>query len=108
MNSRNWAEDETKMAFALYFLLDPREFSKSNPDAINLAFTIDRTPAAVSAKLWNISAHDTNHIEAGYSGMRHASKLDHQIWTEYDSAATSSSLNPPSCSPTPSLPGATS
>lgn len=85
MNSRNWTEDEAKMAFALYFLLDLREFNKSNPDAISLAFTIDRTPAAVSAKLWNISAHDTNHIEAGYSGMRHASKLDHQIWTEYDS-----------------------
>lgn len=85
MERRNWTVSETKMAFALYFLLEPSQISKHNADIIGLATAIDRTPSAVSLKLSNISAHDPNRIEAGYVGMKHSNRLDRQIWLKYES-----------------------
>lgn len=85
MERRNWTDNETKMAFALYFLLEPNQISKHNADVINLATAINRTPSAVALKLWNISAHDPNRIEAGHVGMKHSNRLDRQIWLEYES-----------------------
>lgn len=84
MERRNWTISETKMAFALYFLLETSQINKHNADVINLATAIDRTPSAVSLKLSNISAHDPNRIEAGYVGMKHSNRLDRQIWLEYE------------------------
>lgn len=83
MARRNWTPEETKMAFALYFLLEPKEQEKGNPDVIKFAAAIDRTPAAVSLKLSNIASNDTNRIEAGRIGMTHASRLDREILLEY-------------------------
>ena len=85
MARRNWTPEETKMAFALYMLLEPRELDKRNENVIHLASCIDRTPASVSLKLANLAAHDVNRVEAGHMGMRHSSKLDRDIWIEYSS-----------------------
>lgn len=85
MARRNRTPEETKMAFALYFLLEPKKQEKGNPDVIKFSAAIDRTPAAVGLKLSNIASNDMNRIEAGRVGMTHASRLDREIWLEYDS-----------------------
>lgn len=85
MAGRKWTLEETKMAFALYMLLEHREINKRNPNVINLAASIDRTPASVYLKLENIASHDANRVELGRVGMQHSNKLDKQIWAEYKS-----------------------
>lgn len=88
MSRNNWTPAETRLAFALYLLLEPRQIDKRNPDVITLAQIIGRTPDSVALKLSNISAHDLNRIEAGHVGMRHGSKLDKLVWEEYDEGGT--------------------
>ena len=72
------------MAFALYFLIGPSKADGRNPDVQRLAQAIGRTPAAVALKLANIAANDKNRIAAGRAGMRHGSKLDRQIWLDFE------------------------
>ena len=80
----NWSPEETRMAFALYFLIGPSKADGRNPDVQRLAQAIGRTPAAVALKLANIAANDKNRIAAGRAGMRHGSKLDRQIWLDFE------------------------
>lgn len=85
MTRRNWTIQETRAAFALYLLLEPSQIDKRNSDIIALAKALDRTPSAAALKLWNIAANDANRVESGRVGMSHGSKLDREIWIEYDS-----------------------
>lgn len=85
MARRNWTIEETRAAFALYLLLEPSQIDKRNSDIIALAKALGRTPSAVALKLWNIAANDANRVESGRVGMLHGSKLDKEIWIEYDS-----------------------
>lgn len=80
---RNWSREETRMAFALYFLLAPNEVDRKTADIIRLANALGRTPDAVALKIWNIAANDPNRTSSGKVGMRHGSKLDKEIWHEY-------------------------
>lgn len=79
-----WTMEETKMAFALYFLIGPSKADSRNPDVRALAAAIDRTPGAVALKLANIAAFDQNRVAEGRVGMKHGNKLDRGIWIEYD------------------------
>ena len=78
-----WSWDETRMAFILYCMLEPREITPANPDIQLLAKALHRKPGAVSKKLWNIQAHDTNRVQAGKTGLNHTNKFDKLIWEEY-------------------------
>jgi putative restriction endonuclease len=78
-----WSEDETLMAFALYFILPPREYSETNRQVKGLAKALGRTPAAVKLKLWNISAFDEMRKVDDKVGMRNGSRLDREVWKTY-------------------------
>ncbi|MDR2106629.1 MAG: HNH endonuclease [Coriobacteriales bacterium] len=80
---KNWTEEETMMAFALYFILPSGSWDKKNPDIIALANHISRTPDAVVFKLGNISSFDKNRIGQGLVGLKNASRLDKEIWEWY-------------------------
>lgn len=71
------------MAFVLYFLLEPREIDKKNPDIQQLGKALGRSPGAVAMKISNISAHDQNRINQGKIGLKHGSKLDEWVWEVY-------------------------
>ena len=78
-----WSWDETRMAFMLYLMLEPRQIAPTNPDIQQLAKALHRKPGAVSKKLWNIQAHDSNRVLAGKAGLSHTNKFDKLIWDEY-------------------------
>lgn len=79
----NWNMAETKMAFALYFLLPSRDIHRNNSDIVNLARLIGRSPSSVTLKIQNVAANDPNTIASGKVGLRNGSKFDKRIWEEY-------------------------
>lgn len=80
---RNWSWEEILMAFALYFLLDPKHIDGKQRDVSALAHAIGRTPSSVALKIANISAHDANRLAEGKVGLSHGSKFDSMIWDSY-------------------------
>lgn len=80
---RQWTYEETRAAFALYFLIGASKADKRNPDVQRLAQALGRTPDAVAMKLCNIAANDENRISAGRVGLAHGAKLDRTIWLDY-------------------------
>jgi putative restriction endonuclease len=83
MERRNWSEEETLMAFALYFILPSGSWDKKNKDIVTFASYIGRTPDAVVFKLGNISSFDENRISQGLVGLKNASRKDKDIWEQY-------------------------
>ena len=84
MANQKWSPEETTMAFVLYFLLEPREIDKKNPDIQQLGNALGRSAGAVAMKISNISAHDQNRISQGKVGLKHGSKLDEWVWEAYE------------------------
>jgi len=77
---RNWSQEETRHALALYLVTDFGRIDSCNPDIIDLASRLGRTPSAVALKLANLAALDTNIPQ---KGMANVSKMDRKVWTEF-------------------------
>lgn len=79
-----WARDELVLAFELYCRIPFAKTKSSNPEVRKLAAVIDRTPASVARKLGNFGAYDPELQKRNISGLGHGSKLDEQIWNEFN------------------------
>ncbi len=77
---RNWSQEEVRHALALYLVTDFGRFHSRNPDVIDLASRIGRTPSAVALKLSNLAALDESLPQ---KGMANASNMDRQVWAEF-------------------------
>jgi putative restriction endonuclease len=85
MNERkNWTKQELTIAFNLYCKLPFGQYHKSNPKVIELAKILGRTPSAIALKLCNFARLDPLHQKRGIKGMQHGSKLEEQIWNEFN------------------------
>ena len=73
------------MAWALYMVLPAREVDDQGRDVQALAGALGRTANAVALKAWNIAAWDERRLAKGKVGMTHGSRLDREVWVEYDS-----------------------
>lgn len=84
-NSQNdrWTKEETVLALALYCKIPFGKIHKQNPQVVELAKLIGRTPAAVSMKMGNFGRFDTELAQKGISGLSHGSTLDKEVWDEY-------------------------
>lgn len=82
-DNRKWTKDETVLALALYCRIPFNKIHKHNPQIIELAKLIGRTPAAVSMKMGNFGRFDTELAQKGISGLSHGSALDKAVWDEY-------------------------
>ncbi len=71
------------LAFSLYFRLPFGKLHRRNPEVIQLARRIGRTPDAVAMKLVNFASFDPHHQARQVSGLGNASKLDKSIWEEF-------------------------
>jgi len=87
---RNWTRTETLLAFRLYCYTPFGKLHQSNPDIIELAQRIGRTPSAVGMKACNFASLDPLHQARGVVGLANRSKLEEQIWEEF--AADSESI----------------
>jgi putative restriction endonuclease len=78
-----WTRNELILAVNLYCKLPFGKMHKSNPQIINFANLIGRTPSSIALKLGNFASFDPTLQERGIKGASNASKLDKQIWDEF-------------------------
>ncbi|MDD2774555.1 MAG: HNH endonuclease [Gallionella sp.] len=75
---------QLKLAFYLYCQLPFGKLHSRNPEIIELATLIERTPSAVAMKLVNFASLDPAITSTGRSGLGNASALDREIWNEFN------------------------
>ena len=80
-----WSREETILAFDLYCKVPFSKISKTNPDVIELANLLGRTPSSVGLKMANLAHFDKELRARNVSGMSNASKLDGEIFREFES-----------------------
>ena len=83
MNSSRWTKEELKLAFHLYCQLSFGKLHSRNPEIVELASMINRTPSAVAMKLVNLASLDPAITRTGRSGLGNASALDREVWNEF-------------------------
>lgn len=80
---QNWRREELILAFNLYCRTPFGRIHIRNPEIIELAKKIGRTPSAVSWKLANFARLDPTLAQRSIKGARHGSKEDIRIWQEF-------------------------
>lgn len=80
---RNWNRNELILAFSLYCRIPFGKLHSRNPDIIQLANIINRTPSSVALKLVNFSSLDPQLKKKQIKGMSNCSKLDREIFIEF-------------------------
>jgi putative restriction endonuclease len=78
-----WTREELILAINLYCKIPFGRLHKQNPEIINLATLIGRTPSSVAYKLVNFASLDPSLKARGIKGASNASNLDKEIWKEY-------------------------
>lgn len=85
MTRRPWTRDELLIAFNLYCKTPFGRLHRNNPDIVEAASRLGRTPSAVAMKLVNFASLDPTHQQRNVSGLRNASRLDREIFHEFSS-----------------------
>lgn len=80
---KQWSRDESIAVFNLYCRTSFGRMHKSNPDVIDMAKNIGRTPSAVAMKMVNFASLDPFNRRRKVKGLQHISRLDEQIWEEF-------------------------
>ena len=83
ISSDRWTKEQLKLAFHLYCQLPFGKLHSKNPEIIELATLIGRTPSAVAMKLVNFASLDPAITGSGRRGLGNASALDRGIWEEF-------------------------
>ena len=79
----NWTDEQLKLAFALYCRTPFGKLHHRNPEIIDLADLIGRTPSALAMKLSNFASLDPSITSTGRAGLRGASARDRDIWNAF-------------------------
>jgi putative restriction endonuclease len=82
--ANNWTREELIIAFNLYCKIPFSKSVKTNPQIIEVAEIIGRSPSAVAFKLGNFGSFDPELKKRGIVGLRNAGKLDKEIWDEFN------------------------
>ena len=83
--ANNWKENELLLALHLYCRLPFGKLHQSNPDVIQIAQVIGRTPSAVAMKACNFASLDPALSQKGLAG---ASKADRALWDAFMNDST--------------------
>lgn len=75
-----WSRDELTVVLALYFRLPQAKFTDSEPEVIETARLIGRTPASVAIRLANYLALDER---SGAAGLSHGGDHARKVWEEF-------------------------
>lgn len=78
-----WTREQLILAINLYCKMPFGKMHKLNPQIIELANLIGRTPDAVARKLGNFASFDPTLQARGIKGLGNAGKLDKQVWDEF-------------------------
>lgn len=77
----DWTRDQLLIALRLYMRTPFGKLHKTNPEIVELAAKLGRTPSALGMKACNFAALDPNLKQKGLSG---ASQADRAIWLEFE------------------------
>jgi len=83
MPRRDWTRNELILAFNLYCKTPFGKMHRGNPQVIELAKLINRTPNSVSWKLVNFARLDPDLKRRNIVGASHGSKSDIEVWEEF-------------------------
>ena len=83
--ANNWTREQLIVTFNLYCKIPFARSVQTNPEVIEVANLIGRTPSAVAFKLGNFGSFDPELKRRGIGGLPNASKLDREIWDEFNS-----------------------
>lgn len=83
MTANRWTKEQLKLAFHLYCQLPFGKLHSRNPEIIQLAKLIERTPDALAMKLVNFASLDPAITGTGRKGLKGASNLDREVWEEF-------------------------
>lgn len=84
-HKKSWARNELILAFTLYCRTPFGRLHKTNPEIIQLAAALNRTPSSVAMKLVNYASLDPAQKARNIKGLANASKEDRKIWGEFHS-----------------------
>lgn len=84
MHKNNWTREETIIALNVYCKIPFKRSSKINPTVIKYTELIDRTPSALNMKIGNIGRLDPELKKQGIVGLKHGSKLEEEVWEEFN------------------------
>lgn len=82
---KRWTRDELFLAMNLYTKLSFGQFYAGNETIQETAALMGRTPSSLAMKLCNLASLDPAHQNRSVTGLRNASKLDKQVWQEFQS-----------------------
>jgi putative restriction endonuclease len=85
MAKDNWTREQTIIALNLYCKIPFNRVTERHEDIIRIANIIGRKPNAVKMKIGNFGSFDPELKRKGIVGLSNASKLDEEIWNEYNS-----------------------
>lgn len=75
MSNVRWTADELKLAFYLYCQLLFGRLHKGNPDIIDLATRLGRTPSSIAMKLVNFASLDPAITNTGRKGLSESHRV---------------------------------
>jgi putative restriction endonuclease len=78
-----WSRDEIIVACGLYFTLSFGQMHARNPRIVEVAGLLGRTPSSLAMKLTNLASLDPAHRARGVKGLVGHSRLDEEIWREF-------------------------
>lgn len=79
----NWTEPETLATFRLYCSTPFGKLHQRNPEIVELAQKLGRTPSAVGMKACNFASLDPAHQARGVTGLPNRSKVEEAIWERF-------------------------
>jgi putative restriction endonuclease len=79
-----WSRDELVLAFELYCRIPFKKTKANNPDVIQLARLLGRSPGSVARKLGNFGSFDPELQKRQIKGLIHTGKLDAAVWEEFN------------------------
>jgi putative restriction endonuclease len=86
VRNTNWTREQALACFNLYCRIPFGKLHSRNPEIVEFAKIIGRTPSAVAMKLVNFASFDPAHKKRNVKGLANASSLDRAIWEEFEAA----------------------
>ncbi|MFL6527821.1 MAG: HNH endonuclease [Chthoniobacterales bacterium] len=79
----DWTREELVIAFSLYSEIPFGKIHMRNPQVLELAGLLDRTPGSVSMKLSNFARLDPALKARGIAGLTRGAKGEEQVWDDF-------------------------
>ena len=85
MAINNWTKEQTIVALNLYCKIPFNRVTSTHPEIIKIAKVIGRSTNSLKMKIGNFGSFDPELKKRGIVGLSNASKLDKEVWIQFNS-----------------------